>query len=677
MPAIPYAGWKPALPFHNPKWLLVRNEDVAIFILVCLSLFFVTPVFGIETIPRFTKSECPFRVEEPLEGVECGYVFVPENREKPEGRSLRLAVVILRSLSSTPEPDPIVFLSGGPGMRSVNNTPARTESPFWKPFREKRDLIFFDQRGTGYSDPEFCPELYSIVSASFRGLSPLERTAFQIRAFQDCRSRMLKQGIDFSAYNSITSAKDLEDIRRALGFNQWNVLGVSYGTRLALTAMRETPHGIRSVILDSPDPPNARIWIDAPAKLERSLQLVFNQCNKDAECAKRFPLLKQNFYSLLKNLETNPIVVSGLDPKRFPDGKLILDGTVFAAGIFRGLYDHRFIPLIPIFIDEIKNRNVELLRAIADALVEAPEESSVGLQYAVDCYEIAPFNQQSEIYAEQKRFPHLREWHEFVNDQELCAAWHDQRSGAIEGQAVQSDIPALVLGGEFDPITPPSYGRLAISTLSNSLFVEVPGIGHVVSPSSDCTRQLLSAFLAHPGKTLDLRCVDKLRKPLRFVTNVRPNAGMYRLLSQLQPSPNPFLVAGIGLVILIFVSVLTWPAAYIMGRRSDSSPISRKARWVAALAAFVALGFFAGVALVIIKLISQNPYVLAFGLPEEFSWLLFFPWLELALLPVVVFLAILAWRQKWWNRTARIHYSLFALACAAFCGIVVWLKFIA
>ena len=211
------------------------------FFLFCLLSFFVTPVFGTETIPRFTKSECPFPVEEPLEGVECGYVFVPENREKPEGRSLRLAVAILRSLSSTPEPDPIVFLSGGPGLRSVHNTPARTESSFWKPLRENRDLIFFDQRGTGYSDPEFCPELYSVFSASFRGLPPLERTASQVRALQDCRSRMVKQGIDFSAYNSRTSAKDLEDIRRALGFNQWNLFSVSYGTRLALTAMRETP----------------------------------------------------------------------------------------------------------------------------------------------------------------------------------------------------------------------------------------------------------------------------------------------------------------------------------------------------------------------------------------------------------------------------------------------------
>jgi pimeloyl-ACP methyl ester carboxylesterase len=628
--------------------------------------------------PRFVKSKCPFSAEQPLQGVECGYVSVPENRANPNGRTLRLAVVILRSLSANPEQDPLVFLSGGPGQRSVHYTERRTHSRFWKPFREKRDLIFFDQRGTGYSDPHFCKDLYSVFAASFLGLSPERRIALQVQLFQDCKRRMQQQGIDFSAYNSATSAQDLNDIRRALAIEKWNLLGVSYGTRLALTAMRDTPQGIRSVILDSVDPPNARIWVDAPARLDRSLNLVFDQCNADVDCARRYPNLKQEFYKLIKSLEEKPIAVSGLDPVRFPEGRLILDGTMLAAGIFQALYDYRFIPLIPAFVDEVKDRNEELIRAVAESLVQSADDLSVGLQYSVDCFEMGPFNPRSEIDAEQKRFPHLAEWNDFVDEQALCEAWHDKRAGSIEGIAVHSDIPSLVLTGEFDPITPPSYGKLAAATLTNSNFAEVPGGGHAVSSSSDCTRSLLSAFLMDPQKRLDTSCIQKLETPVRFTTNLHRNAGVYKLVSQLQPAPKLPFVITIGTIILILGSTLCWPAGYLIRRkRSSPLPVERKGRWLAGTAAFVALGFFAGMAIVIMNLAGTNPYVLAFGLPGNTALLLWLPWMEIVLAVILLVMAWLAWKRKWWSTVARIHYSFIALAAAAFCGILIWLRLLA
>jgi pimeloyl-ACP methyl ester carboxylesterase len=647
-----------------------------VFLLILVLLF--PPAAELFAAPRFIKSECPFPdPDKRLEGVECGYVSVPENRANPNSRTLRLAVVILRSLSLTPEPDPLVFLTGGPGQRSIHHTERRTHSDFWKPFREKRDLVFFDQRGTGYSDPKFCKDLYSAFTASFRGLSPQELREFQVQSFQDCKRRMQEQGIDFSAYNSRTSAEDLEDIRVALGFDRWNVFGVSYGTRLALTAMRDTPGGIRSVILDSLDPPNARILVDAPARLDRSLNLLFEQCETDKECAQKYPDLRAQFYGLIKNLEANPMVVSGLDPNRFKGGQLILDGTMLVEGVFRGFYDYRFIPLMPAFIAEIKKRNVDLLRAVADALVPEPEEISIGLQYSVDCYELAPFNPRSEISAQQARFPHIKEWNQIVNDHVICDVWHDERAGAKEGEAVHSQVPTLLLSGEFDPITPPSYGRLAATTLTNSTFVEIPGAGHAASSSSDCTRSLLSSFLNNPGKKLDTSCVQNLQTKLAFRTDLRNTAGVYKMLSNLQPTPQiPFMI-GVGMIVLILGSTIFWPIGYLLGRRSASPSILQKARWLAGFSALLALGFLTGIAMVVFKLAAINPYVLAFGLPGKHAWLLLLPWIELLLSMLLVGLAVIAWKQKWWSSAGRIHYSLVALASAAFCGVMIWLKLLA
>ena len=285
-----------------------------------------------EVVPRFEPAACPFEGAENRDDVRCGYLVVRENRGLPDGRTLRLAVSVLKSPGSDPQPDPLVFLSGGPGGPSVEYSMARLESPFWNRYREKRDLVFFDQRGTGYSDPEFCQELnFSLSTSAFRGLSATDRKAFVIEAVDACRKKMLAKGIDFAFYNTITSAQDLDDLRQALGHEQWNLFGGSYGTRLALTAMRDTTVGIRSVVLDSTWPPNAPI-ADSKERLMDSLNLAFGQCAANADCRAAFPALRQDFFSALDDFEANPMILEMGDPDRFPDGRIVVDGNLLASG---------------------------------------------------------------------------------------------------------------------------------------------------------------------------------------------------------------------------------------------------------------------------------------------------------------------------------------------------------
>lgn len=622
---------------------------------------------------NFQPAACPFEDAEEIDGLECGVLLVPERRDNPDSRTLKLAVAVLRSTGPDPAPDPVVFLSGGPGGSSVEFVPGRARSGFWNRIREKRDLVFFDQRGTGYSEPEFCPEMEAAFNAvNYRGLTAEQIVAEKVRAATECRKEMLEQGVDLTAYNSAASARDLADLRRALGYASWNLFGLSYGTRLALTTLRDAPDGIRSVILDSAVPPDVAKWTDAGERFSRSLRLAFDQCEASPDCQEAFPTLEEDFYGVIADLDEDPVVVRLPKSRRFPDGRMVIDGSLWMSGMFQGFYDRSFVPVFPLIVRESSQRNEDVLRALAERIARDPEQGSVGLKYAVNCYEKLPFNTPENVREDRRRHPRLAAWFEFDKgaEPEVCAAWHDGRAGPIEFQPVQSTVPALILAGEFDPTTPPGYGRRAARTLPNATFVEVPAMGHAVSPFSKCTRDLIDAFLEAPGAQLDTSCIaDQPR--VSFVTDVRMNSGVYRVASTLRGGATSLALPAL-LAVVLLATVLGWPVAAVGRRlrgRTTSVPgtAAQSVAWpLAAFAAALALVFLAGLVLTIRQTAAVNPYVLAFGVPGHAAWLFALPWIVALLTAGIVALAVQAWRQRWWTRAARVRYTIAASACAGF-----------
>ena len=623
--------------------------------------------------PSYEPTACPFEGASEVEGLECGALTVPERRDTTGGRMIRLAVAVLRSHNADPAPDPLVFLSGGPGAGSVEQVPGRAQSPFWDRLRQERDLIFYDQRGTGYSEPAFCREMdVAFTTASYRGMSAAEMEAEWVRAAGECRERMEAEGVDLTAYHSAASARDLADLRQALGYESWNLLGLSYGTRLALTALRDAPVGVRSVILDSAVPPDIASWADGGERFSRSLRLAFDQCAADPDCQLAFPTLEDDFYSVVADLEQDPVVLALPDTSRFPDGRVVLDGTLWTQGIFQGLYDRSFVPVFPLVVRESKRRNRDVLRALAEGI--APETDAIrwGMNYAVTCYEEAPFSPPDQVRADQRRHPGLAPWFEAgdLARHAVCDVLHEARADSTEFYPVRSDVPALVIGGEFDPITPPDYGRRVAQTLSNATFVEVTGLGHGTAPFTDCTRDLIDDFLDDPERSLDISCAGAL-PPASFVTDVHLNGGVYRMASALQGGMGPLV--GLGLLSLVLLSaVVGWPAAALVRRlreRSETAPTAREhtaARAVAVTAAVLALVFLVGLVVTVLRAAAENPYVLAFGVPGEAAWLFVLPWVVAVLTLGVVVFAVLAWRRGWWTRAGRAHYAAVAGACLGF-----------
>jgi pimeloyl-ACP methyl ester carboxylesterase len=238
-----------------------------------------------------------------LKAARCGYLVAPENRSQPIGRTIRLAVAIVPPVSPTPAPDPIVYLAGGPGGSAIAAAPGLIDAGF----NRDRELILVDQRGVvGFSKPALaCPESARFVARRVGLVYDAASTGRrQVAATRACHRRLAEAGIDLAAYNTTENAADFADLRTALEIPEWNVFGVSYGTDLALTVMREHPEGIRSVTLDSVVPPQTvspgGFWDNAREGFDN----VFAACAAQRRCHERHPQVRKTFTRLVGRLET-------------------------------------------------------------------------------------------------------------------------------------------------------------------------------------------------------------------------------------------------------------------------------------------------------------------------------------------------------------------------------------
>lgn len=235
------------------------------------------------SVASIEKTDCTTFEESGLsEDWQCGYLIVPENRPDSQSRSIKIAFAVLKAAGENPQPDALVYLTGGPGLHAIEGVWSewRTES------LKNRDLILVDPRGVGYSQPKMScpPNTDADASTQTRAPSAEERNAQFIQWAKSCRDQLISEGFDLTSYNSTANAHDLEDLRLALGYDQWNLYGISYGTRTALYTMRLFPDGIRSVILDSVLPPQVdRIGGDL-ITTATSFSALFTTCSADSMC---------------------------------------------------------------------------------------------------------------------------------------------------------------------------------------------------------------------------------------------------------------------------------------------------------------------------------------------------------------------------------------------------------
>lgn len=471
---------------------------------------------GLPLKDNFQPDACPFEVPRGVT-VDCGYLYVPERRADPDSVEIELAVAVLRADSGQSRPDPIVYLAGGPGGSALDELARDAETWLAYPFRQDHDLVFVDQRGTGYSYPSLnCPE---------------EEEAFDARQFERatvaCRDRLLDEGVDLTAYNSAESAADVADLRVALGYHEWNVLGISYGTRLALTLMRDHPQGIRSVILDSTFPPNVNSLDEEAQNGLAAMRRLFAACAADPACDAAYPDLETVFVDTVRELNKRPDSVKLEDHETGELFDYDVYGDDLLEVVFQTLYVTPDIPYLPRMIYEVAEGEYEVFEVLAPnagivayrgrQVLDEDLGDSEGMAYSVKCYEEVPFHDAATTAAHAEAdLPLDLFWGLYgpVEDAyDACEIWPAGRAPDYENKPVASDLPTLILAGEFDPITPPEWGRLAAETLSNAYVFEFPGVGHAAVDGGDCPLEVVDRFLANPTRAPDAACLSAMPAP--------------------------------------------------------------------------------------------------------------------------------------------------------------------
>lgn len=425
--------------------------------------------------------------------MECGRLAVPENRARPHGKTLGLLVIRFHSRAARPASDPILWLAGGPGGSAVVLT---TRPDLYvndvAPLLAKRDVIVLEQRGNLYSRPAL--------------------TCRRDERDGDCLRRLARAGNDLRAYTSAASAHDIEDLRRALHVERWNVLGESYGTRVAQTLIREHPGHLRSVVLDSVISIADDTVADSSAEAAGAFERLFAACAADARCRAAYPDLEATLRDGYEQLERRPLRLTGR--VHGTDYDVRVDGAQLLRWVYDGLYETAAIRLLPRAIDAASHGRLDpVWRPIAENFeVGIPQLLARGLNRAVYCNEEVPFTTGARIAAVDEANPGVAWLFSGRWLLDVCSAL-PARPSAVENRPVSSSVPTLLLAGQLDPVTPPSEGRRAARTLSRSFFYEFPGLGHWVNPVHACPRRIMLAFLDRPTVRPDASCIPGMGPP--------------------------------------------------------------------------------------------------------------------------------------------------------------------
>jgi pimeloyl-ACP methyl ester carboxylesterase len=425
---------------------------------------------------------------------QCAVLEVPEDYAHPDGRHITLRIAKVAARAAKPLPDPILFLAGGPGQAATESYPAIAGA--LRELQSERDVFLIDQRGTWGSHPLPCtiPELGEPEAAELE-LDDLVQLA------RDCLGAL---DADVAHYTTRDYLLDLEVVRQQFGIPQWNLIGGSYGTRVALSYLAAQPDSIRTVVLDGVVPQQAALGQEHGANLDRALAAQFARCAADAACGETFGDPAETLAELRARYRAAPVRTAVADPHTNTPTPVTLNHELLAGVVRFYAYQPETISLLPLLLQQAMNDDPAPLLAQAQMLERVAEQMAYGMQLSVICSEDVPW------------------FHDDPSDQSLigplmisilraqCAVWPVPPAPESFKEPVRSDHPVLLLSGEFDPVTPPAFAEQTLATLSRGRHLVAPGMGHIVI-NRGCMAQLVTSFVnAADAEALDASCLKTL-----------------------------------------------------------------------------------------------------------------------------------------------------------------------
>ncbi len=436
---------------------------------------------------------------------KCGTLEVWENRATKKGRKINLRIVVFPATGEPREPDPFVYFAGGPGSAATED--ALGIAPAFAEIRKHRDLLFVDQRGTGGSHGLDCSLFNPADLQSYFGYF------FPLEEVRKCRTE-LEPKADLKLYTTTIAMDDMDEVRARLGYEKLNLFGASYGTRAALTYLKRYPQRVRTTMLQGVSPTNHFLPGDYPIQTERALQGVLSECVADKVCNETFPNIKEKAKAVLAQLIKGPVEVEIPKPNSTEKVKVKLSRDLAAEAIRYMLYNPVSAGRIPLVLNLAAEGNfVPLARTALFYRTNLVGTGSNGMYLTVTCAEDLPWIKPGE--GERAAVDTFLGDYRLRQQREACALWPRAETERDYSGPIRSDVPVLIVTGNWDPVTPPSNGDRVAKTLTNSLHLVVPSGAHGLNglDGSDCVNRLMREFVeSGTNKSLDTTCVKSIRR---------------------------------------------------------------------------------------------------------------------------------------------------------------------
>ncbi len=458
-------------------------------------------------------SEC--RLEHPLrlgsQAARCRIIAVPLDRSDPHGSTIDLHVAVVAALNRRSTAAPLFLLAGGPGQ-SAFDLYASLAGAFAR-INRNHDIVMLDQRGTGRSSPQRCeyPDDWNQTASDLPAIE---------RASADCLEK-LGPGVRF--YTSSVAVRDLDEVRRALGYAQIDLYGASYGTRMAELYMRRYPQAVHAVILDGVTDPERPIGPDTPLDGERALRQIVARCGETGDCAKAYPELQQELASLRARFGPGRLPLTLDDPSSGLPQTLEFNRGLLNASLRFMSYSGAQAALLPTLIHEAAGGRLAPLAAQAMIMAgQITDQLASGMQNTVVCSEDVPYFTPQDLdparlagsYQGTDQLDALRV---------ICEHWP---RGPVDDDLhapLASDIPTLLLSGESDPVTPPAAAEAAARGLTRHRHLVLAGEGHGQLATA-CMPRLMAEFLdASEPERIDAACLATHEPPPFFIRPAGPS----------------------------------------------------------------------------------------------------------------------------------------------------------
>lgn len=421
-------------------------------------------------------------------GAECGELLVKENPADSNSREISLNILRLPAISPAPKEDPLFLIQGGPGGSSVDM--ATIVHYAFTEVRKNRDLIFVDQRGTGKSSPMVCERL----SKADELLPEAEQTAKSLLFIKNCAEKYRAQ---VTYYTTPYAAQDLDLVRQTLGYEKINLWGGSYGTRVALEYLREFSQHTRTLILDGVAPVQIALPKYFQTDALAALKAINSNCQAQEKCKNLYGDIVTKAEQVTQRFaqaqaDNAPISIEFEHPRHQQKTQLILTPKSFSALIFMSLYSRDLTVLLPHAIANAEKGDYRLIASLSALASEQENFSNLseGMRFSIICNEDAHFISAEDI-ANAKPFFGLNMLKDFAD---ACALWPKANLPPNYNEPIASDVPALLLSGNHDPVTPPRWAEMVAKQLTQSLQIVAPGGNHSISMEG-CIPQIIGQFI--------------------------------------------------------------------------------------------------------------------------------------------------------------------------------------